>query len=58
MRRQQCKQGDRRFILVAACGLLLLVVSANAQETDEVQELERVVEAQQQIDAWIYNDEK
>ena len=52
MRRQQCKQGDRRFVLVTACGLLLLAVSANAQETDEVQELERVVEAQQQqIDA-------
>lgn len=52
MRRQQCKQGDRRFVLVTACCLLLLAVSANAQETDEVQELERVVEAQQQqIDA-------
>jgi len=58
MRRQQCKHGDRHFILVAACGLLLFAVSANAQETDKVQELERVVEAQQQIDARIYNDEK
>ena len=52
MRRQQCKQGERRFILVAACGLLLLAVAANAEEIDKVQELQRVVDAQQQqIDA-------